>query len=193
MSREKRGIFGPIFNRKTGCTVSLYAGWLLFGIIVASLVMIGLYHVALFVFRRKERSLIFFGCLCFLIAMRTILLEDALALHFLPFLSWETSSKLEYFGATFGMFFLSLFAYTQFTSDMSRKVRNVIIFVTSLYSLFVLVAPVMVSTKAINWIQAMIYMIFLYLIYSCESFYKKTAWGFFKCDRNLHSIYCHHQ
>ena len=164
--QRKAGIFEPILIGEPDVLYHYHEGRLLFrAVSVASLVMIGLYHVALFAFRRKERSLIFFGFLCFLIAMRTILLEDALALHFLPFLSWELSSKLEYFGATCGMLFLSLFTYTQFTSDMSRKVRNVIIFVTSMYSLFVLVVPVMVSTKAINWIQAMIYMIFLYLIY----------------------------
>ena len=139
--------------------------FLLRSIVIGSLFIIGLYHVSLFVFRRKEPSLIFFGCLCLIIAMRSILLEDGIAAHLLPFLSWEVASKLEYLGSILGILLVSLFTYTLYPQDMSRGIRNIIIFVTSMYSLFVLVTPVMTSTKAMVIMQAMIILIFLYLLF----------------------------
>ena len=178
--QRKAGIFEPILLGEPDVLYHYHEGRLLFrAVSVASLVMIGLYHVALFTFRRKERSLIFFGCLCFLIAMRTILLEDTLALHLLPFLNWEFSTKLEYLGATLGMLFVTLFTYTQYTSDLSRRIRNIIIFITSVYSLFVLVVPVMLSTKAMLLMQVIIIFIVGYLVYvHARVFIKKRNGAF---------------
>lgn len=65
----------------------------------------GMYHFVLFAFRRNDSTFILFGIVCILIAMRATLLEVELANYFFPFLSWEIGSKLEYLGASLGIFF----------------------------------------------------------------------------------------
>lgn len=165
-NQRKAGIFSSILIGNPDI-ISQYRekNFIFRTVMVASLIMIGLYHFVLFAFRKKENAPLFFGCLCFMIALRTILLEEGLAAYFLPFLSWEVASKVEYLGATLGGLFLSLFTYSQFSSDMSRKIRSIIIFIATIYSFFILLAPVLVSTKAMELMQAIIVVIFLYLIY----------------------------
>lgn len=135
-------------------------------IIVVSLLTIGFYHFALFAFRKKkEPSLIFFGVTCVCVAIRAILLEDALASYILPFLNWEMARKLEYMGATLGILFFSLFTYTQFSKDMNRMARNLIIFVMALYSLFIAVTPAVIFTRAMVLLQVLIDLSYIYLLY----------------------------
>lgn len=133
-------------------------------VIVMSLVTMGFYHLVLYLFRRKEHSLFFFGSVCFLIAIRATLLEEGLASYILPFLSWELAVKLEYLGASLGVLFVSLFTYTQFAKDMNQKLRNMIIFAMSVYSFFVILTPAVVFTRTMIHFQILIILIFLYLI-----------------------------
>lgn len=133
--------------------------------IVMSIVIIGLYHVALFLFRRKEPALIFFGIVCIFVAIRATLLEEGLAAYFLSFLDWEIVQKLQYLGATLGTLFVTLFTYTQFKAEMNRKAKNLITLVMAFYSLFILLTPAIVFTRPIVFLQAMILPILLYLLY----------------------------
>lgn len=48
---------------------------------------------------------------------------------------------------------------------MNRKVRDIIILVMSLYSLFVLVTPVIIFTKSMIFLQSLIMIIFIYLLF----------------------------
>lgn len=164
-NQRKAGIYDSILVGEPDIFIHNRERAFLFrSIVIGSLFIIGLYHIALFAFRRKEPSLVFFGGLCLMIAMRTILLEGGIAAHLFPFLSWDIASKLEYLGSILGTLFVSLFTYTLFSEDMNRRIRNIIIFVTCMYSLFVLVTPVMTSTKAMVIMQVMILLIFMYLL-----------------------------
>lgn len=134
-------------------------------IIVTSLVIMGLYHLSLFAFRRNEHSLIYFGLLCIFIAIRAILLEEDLAAHVVSFLNWEVKNKIEYLGASLGSLFLTLFAYTQFSEDMNKWMRNLTIFVTSLVSIFIILTPSIIFTKWMNILLLLTTCIFIYLMY----------------------------
>lgn len=148
-------------------------------IIVTSLLIMGLYHLFLFAFRRKEYSLIYFGLLCILIAIRAILLEEDLAAHVFSFLSWEIDRKIEYLGASLGSLFLTLFAYTQFSEDMSKLMRNLTILATSLISLFFLVTPAIIFTKVMNLLLILTICIFIYLMYVFILAFKRKREGSF--------------
>lgn len=148
-------------------------------IIVTSLVIMGLYHLALFAFRRNEYSLIYFGLLCIFIAVRAILLEEDLAAHVVPFLNWEVRNKIEYLGASFGSLFLTLFAYTQFSEDMNKGMRNLTILVTSLVSLFIILTPSIIFTKWMSLLLLLTTCIFIYLMYVFIIAFKRKREGSF--------------
>ncbi len=84
-------------------------------IIFGSLMCIGIYHLALFFFRRKkDRSTKYFGLFCILIAIRTTLGGECSFIFFFPDFSWEMAHKIltstYYLGVPLMlMFFLSIF------------------------------------------------------------------------------------
>jgi len=134
-------------------------------IIVVSLVIIGLYHIVLFVFRKQEFSLIFFAIVCIVVAIRATVLEEGLASYWLSFLNWEMALKLEYLGASLGTLFIALFTYTQFPEDMNRGMRNFVTGVLSSYSLFIILTPAVIFTRTMILLQVLIILAFLYLLY----------------------------
>ncbi|MBD8005452.1 ATP-binding protein [Bacillus norwichensis] len=134
-------------------------------LIVMCLVVMGLYHVALFVLRRSELPLIFFGLVCLFVSMRAVRLDGILAHYMLPFLSWEWGKKLEYLGAALAILFFVLYTYTQFPKDMSRRIRNIIVATLAFYGLFVILTPPIVFTNTMKLLQLFIVVILIYLIY----------------------------
>ena len=134
-------------------------------VVAISLLTMGLYHLVLYLFGRKERALIFFGMACLFAAMRTTLLENELLEFFFPHLDWEVMVKLALNGATLGVLFFVLFTYTQFPKDMSSKSKNIIILLMSLYSVFIMVTPAIVYTKTMDFLEVIFIFIFAYLLY----------------------------
>ncbi|WP_042347862.1 sensor histidine kinase [Bacillus massiliigorillae] len=139
----------------------------------------GLYHIVLFSFRRKETSLLIFGMLCLIVSLRATLLEATLAEILFSFLSYEVTSKLGYLGASLGLLFFYLYAYTQFSQDMSWKWRNVIIGSMSLYSMFVILTPPIIYTKTMLLLQIFMFLTFIYLfIVYVKAYLKKRENAF---------------
>lgn len=75
----------------------------------ALLFAIGLYYVALFIMRRKERAAFWFGLFCLAIGSRSILVGERLFYGFDIVFSWSTLQRLEHI-----LFFLCLPTFTWF-------------------------------------------------------------------------------
>lgn len=65
-------------------------------IIFGCLVMIGLYHIGLFILRRKETASLFFAMLCLFVGLRMGLIGESFLLRWIPEMSWQTAIRLEY-------------------------------------------------------------------------------------------------
>ncbi len=164
--QRKAGIFDPIYIGESETMMKFQEKNLFFRtMVIVSLWLMGLYHLTLFLFRKKEPQFILFGILCLIVGMRALLINQGLVPYVLPFLNWELSNKIEYLCATLAILFFSLFTYTQFTEDMSRKIRNLIIVVFSMYSLFIILSPAIVFTKVMILLQIFIMLTFIYLFY----------------------------
>lgn len=133
-------------------------------VIVVSLLIIGAYHVILFMFRKKAYSFLYFAIVCIVVAVRATIIEETLAGYLLPFLSWEVATSFEYLGASLGALFMTLFTYTQFPRDMHRGIRNGISFVLACYSLFVILTPAVVFTQTMILLQVLVVAAVLYTL-----------------------------
>ncbi len=83
---------------------------LLFG----CLIFIGAYHLALYLYRRKEPSSLYFGLFSVSVGIRTLLVGECFLIYLFPGFNWEIAHKLMtltyYLGVPFIlMFFQSLF------------------------------------------------------------------------------------
>ncbi|WP_066319999.1 sensor histidine kinase [Bacillus sp. FJAT-29814] len=134
-------------------------------IIVVSLFVMGLSHIVLFLFRKKELSFLYFAIVCIVVALRATLLEEELSSYWLAFLDWELGTKLEYLGATFGVLFIGLFTGTQFPEEMNSRVKNLMTIVFGCYSLFIIVTPAIIYTRTMVLLQVLLILAVIYNIY----------------------------
>jgi signal transduction histidine kinase len=65
-------------------------------IILGSLLMIGFYHLGLFILRRKEFANILFALLCLFVSLRMGVIGESFILQGLPWLTWGMAIRIEY-------------------------------------------------------------------------------------------------
>ncbi len=78
-------------------------------IVFGCLLMIGLYHLGLYLLRRKEPANLFFAGLCLLVALRMGLVDEVFLVQWLTWLDWKTATRMEYIALLFSGW--SAFAY----------------------------------------------------------------------------------
>ncbi|WP_158737198.1 cell wall metabolism sensor histidine kinase WalK [Alteribacillus sp. YIM 98480] len=134
-------------------------------IFVVSLAVMALYHFGLYLLRPQDRSALYFGGICAAVAVRTLLLGEVLLIRFAPWINWEFSLKLEYWGASFGMIFLILFIQSQYKKEMQKGIRNLLLGALTGFSIFILFTPARIFTEAMVLLQLLASLGIAYLIY----------------------------
>ncbi len=81
--------------------------------LAGGLVLIGIYHLGLFLARRKELTALYFGLFCLCVSVWSAQRTDKLFAQLIPDLSGHIGLRLEYLG-----FYLSVFAFLQFARHM---------------------------------------------------------------------------
>ncbi|KIL39686.1 hypothetical protein SD70_18120 [Gordoniibacillus kamchatkensis] len=145
----------------------------------ASLAIMGLYHLVLFLLRRKDKSPLFFGALCLLIAVRTLFVGEALAIRLFPDISWEWGAKLEYLGVLLGIAMVMALVYAQYPGEMGRKLRNAAVWISVCCAAAVLATTAGFYTRLMLAFQLWILLCFGYVafVYVLALLRRKEAAG----------------
>ncbi len=133
--------------------------------IVGGLIFMGMYHFALFLFRRKEKSTLYFAVFCCLIALRTVLVGETFLVDFFPDIPWEMAAKLEYLPNTLSVPVFVRFVYLLYPKA-AHRLAPLIAFAASLpLTLLIMVTPASLYTEWLIVIQAADLLTCLYCIY----------------------------
>jgi hypothetical protein len=89
-------------------------------ILFGSILVMGLYHLALFGLRKYDRSALFFGLFCLLVAVRLLTTVERFLLHIFPEIGWEWFVKVEYLSAYLSVPVFALFLYKLFPQDLHK-------------------------------------------------------------------------
>jgi diguanylate cyclase (GGDEF)-like protein len=121
---------------------SIAREFLLFG----SLLCLGAYHLALFFFRKKNTSSLYFGSFCLLVGIRTLLVGERFFIYLFPDFSWEIAHKIQTLTFYLGvpvilMFFMSI--YPGYFHAVIIKIAQII---GAAFSLLVLFTPAGIFT-----------------------------------------------
>lgn len=65
-------------------------------IVFGCLIMIGFYHLGLYILRRKEQANIFFALLCLFVALRMGLIGEGFLVQWIPEFTWTLAIRIEY-------------------------------------------------------------------------------------------------
>ncbi len=135
--------------------------FLLFG----SILIMALYHLGLYILRRKGTSALYFSLFCFLIALRTILTGERYLMTMFPDLNWHFAVKAEILCFYLAIPAFSMFVKTVFSWKFSRKVIRIVQVVSYLFCLVVVVTPLRYGTWTLPVFQLFTLLVILYVIY----------------------------
>ena len=133
----------------------------LFGCIL----MMGIYHIGLFIFRPQDRSTLFFGIFCFLIAVRILVTGERYLIELFPNFNWEIHTKIAYLTFYTGVPVFAAYAGNIFPKEIPKYVIYSIVIVGALFSAVVLFTPAKIYTNTAPAYQVFTILVFCYGTY----------------------------
>ena len=152
------GIAGAVHNYQI-------QSWFVEALSVGILFIMGLYHLFIYVFRRKNKSALYFSLLCWFICIRIgITNQNSLLIH-LPFISWTFAFYLEYLIFFTAPALFSLFLKSMYPEDIHRWFIKLVFGISICFSLFTLFAGTFLASFTTSYYQIVILIEMIYYLY----------------------------
>lgn len=132
--------------------------------LVGSLSIFGLYHIIIFLLRKKDKGALAFGIFTLLISIRTLIVGEVILVDIIPNFSWFWHRKLEYWSISISITAFLIFLSYVFPKYVNRKFSKVIQYITLAYSVFVLFTEPIVFTHTIQFLQLIMVVVMGYVI-----------------------------
>ncbi len=130
--------------------------------VFGSIFIMALYHLGLFSLRRKERSPLYFGLFCLLIAIRILTTGERYILLFYPGIEYELMIKLEYLTFYLAVPVFIRYFYSLFPYGFSKKICLWSTVVGLIFSTVVLLSPVKIFSYTLGFYQVFTLSMFVY-------------------------------
>ncbi|HSV96509.1 MAG TPA: SpoIIE family protein phosphatase [Spirochaetota bacterium] len=137
-------------------------------VLLGGLIVMGLYHLGLFLLRRNERSALYFGVFSLIIALRLTLTGEFMLVRFFPGIDWELEMKIEFLTIYVGLPVFAGFIRSLFPSEMPGIARYIYFAIGLLFSIPVLIFPLRVYSHFLTPFHIVSLAAFAHLLF--------TAW-----------------
>lgn len=117
--------------------------------------ILGLFFLALFMWRRKEKSFLWFSLLCILIGIRGMCYDDFVLLDLLPALPWPAFFRLGYLTFPLSLVCISWFLYSMFPSLVRRAEAAAASLPFIAYSVMIITLPVRPVALSLSFFQVL--------------------------------------
>ena len=121
-----------------------------------ALFLFSLYHFLLFFLRKEEKSNLWFSFFCFIIAIRTLLIDERFVLNVYPEFDWFLTLKIIYSGIYLTLPTMISFVYSLYPRQTSKKLM--------LFTHYISLSCVLVTLTTKPEIYVNFFQYFLYLI-----------------------------
>ncbi|MGP0584300.1 sensor histidine kinase [Paenibacillus timonensis] len=132
--------------------------------VTASLLVIGIYHLLLFVLRRKDRAPLYFGLFTLLFGIRSLLVGEHLLTQLWPTFPWEIQFKMEYLILCSGGYMITKYSNCIFPNSVSRWFRLGSQIVTGALCVVVVATPALFYTQLLTVIGVVVVLHMVYLM-----------------------------
>ncbi|BBO70381.1 hypothetical protein DSCA_43110 [Desulfosarcina alkanivorans] len=126
------------------------------------LLIMGIYHLAMFAFRRSDRFNLYFALCCFFFSMRASLTGEVFLLVLFPDLEWRITVRLEWLCVYLGGPLAVAFVHACFPSECNFRICRGGLAVAVILALMTLLAPPMVFTGMFPLISPLIVLMLAY-------------------------------
>ncbi len=137
-------------------------------LVSGALLIMGLYHLGLYLQRKKDRTALLFGIICILMTVRNLIMGERILVEFFPKTAagWEWAFKIEHLSAhltvpLFGLFFRAL--YPRY---VRREAVTAILAVGGLWAALILAFPPMIYQRFLHWYELFLLIAALY-VFAC--------------------------
>ena len=179
-SQRKGGLWSNIeFGDRTDIVKEKNNYYIISGLIIGSLAIISIYHLVMYVNRRKETSVLFFSLTCLGIAVRTLVVEGNISSTLFPYFPWEVEVKIEYICTFFALTFFNYYVHHFLKIDNHWRFLQGILTIHILLAIFVLLTPAKIYSLILPYYSMIIIFVFLTLLYvSTKALFSKKAGSF---------------
>lgn len=132
--------------------------------ITASLLVIGLYNMMLFVLRRRDRAPLYFGLFTVLFGIRSLLNGELMLTQWFPHFPWELQFKLEYLTLCLGGYIITKYFECIFPNYVSHWFRLGTAIATSVLCLVIVLTPALLYSKMLVLIGVIVVLQMAYLM-----------------------------
>ncbi|MEM7183096.1 MAG: SpoIIE family protein phosphatase [Spirochaetota bacterium] len=127
--------------------------------------MMAFYHLAMYNFRKQDKSPLFFSLFCFTIAIRILITGEKYLLSLFPNFNWQLGLKIEYCTVFLSPSIFVLFTESVYPEDFSKRLRQAIVATGISYSIITLLSDSTFFTKILLSYQILILLIISYYIW----------------------------
>jgi signal transduction histidine kinase len=142
-----------------------------------SLMIMALYHFGLYLRRPTDKSSLFFGLLCIVGALRTILVDQMYLIEWFPSFNWSFALKLEYLTIYIGAYLYLSFIRSLFPNELNKYVYMISVLISLIFSSIVIIFPADHFTLTLKLFQFFMFALLFYLqfVLALASFRKREA------------------
>nr|MBU8893351.1 GAF domain-containing protein [Bacteroidales bacterium] len=134
-------------------------------IIIGIILVIGINHLNMYLFRRKDVSNLYFSIVSIVMILRNITTGDRIITYFIPNINWELLVKLDNFSGFGTIPLFALFIYSLFKVDFPKAIKNIIIIIGVIVTLLVFATPANFYGKYRMFFEIYILIFGLYLTF----------------------------
>ncbi|QOS78766.1 response regulator [Paenibacillus sp. JNUCC31] len=129
-----------------------------------SILTIAIYHLVLYVLRRNNRSTLYFSLFCFMMAIRTVFVNERFILVLYPEMNYELFVKVSYLTAYLGLPLLIQYIYGLYPAYFSVRTVRFVNGISLLMSGIILVTNVKIYHNTLPYFQAFILLVLMYIL-----------------------------
>lgn len=135
-------------------------------LISGALLIMGLYHLGLFVLRKKDHASLLFGVICLLMAIRGLMMGERLLFELLPpgTSSWEWGFRLQLMSAHMTLPLFALFFLRLFPKQLNTVAVRAIVGVGLAWLALSLSTPAMLYHRFLHWYEYFILIAGAYIL-----------------------------
>lgn len=124
-------------------------------LIAGALAFMGLYHFSLFLLRREDKNILYFGLICLFMAVRTLIMGDKYLAGLFPFTkaAWECAFVIEHMSAHMVLPLFFLFFHGLFPRQISKPALRTVLAVSTIWALLEIATPAIIHQRFLSWFE----------------------------------------
>lgn len=145
--------------------------------LIGIVIMTSLYHIGLGIFRRKDKSTIYFGLFCITVIMRNLMVGEVFWTKIFPSFPWNIAMKIEYLCLYLPVPIMATFFKLIFPQEVSMRFVKLTWIPALLYSIITILTIHDIYYRFLAYYQVIILLFFIYIMYALILAFRRKREG----------------